>query len=91
MLTLCRLRDEGDSDPDYHLAWERHFAIAHDPSALRCESNHGKESICPLPAGARVRVQEQRSNTPCVEGKNWDVRSVGLHVSHGCRADFHVL
>ncbi|MBS0218731.1 MAG: DUF3011 domain-containing protein [Proteobacteria bacterium] len=71
------------------------FTIDVDPAtvgqALRCESNHGKENICPLPAGARVRVQEQRSNTPCVEGKNWDVRSDGLHVSHGCRADFHVL
>lgn len=71
------------------------FTIDVDPAqaghALRCESNHGKEAVCPLPAGARVRVQEQRSNTPCVEGKNWDVRSDGLHVSHGCRADFHVL
>lgn len=71
------------------------FTIDADPAktgqALRCESKHGKESVCPLPAGARVRVQEQRSNTPCVEGKNWDVRSDGLHVSHGCRADFHVL
>lgn len=71
------------------------FTIDVDPAkvgqALRCESNHGKENICPLPAGARVRVQEQRSNTPCVEGKNWDVRSDGLHVNHGCRAVFHVL
>lgn len=72
------------------------FTIDVDPvmagQVVRCESTHGKERVCALPAaGARVRVQDQRSNTPCVEGKNWEVRSDGLHVSHGCRADFHVL
>ena len=71
------------------------FTIDTDPArasqSLRCESNHGKENVCALPAGARVRVQEQRSNTPCVEGKNWEIRSDGLHVSHGCRADFRIL
>lgn len=71
------------------------FTIDVDPTqvaqSLRCESIHGKENVCPLPAGARVRVQDQRSNTPCVEGKNWEVREDGLHVNHGCRADFHVL
>ena len=71
------------------------FTIDVDPAqagqTIRCESNHGKENVCPLPSGASVRLQEQRSNTPCVKGKNWDVRSDGLHVSHGCRADFHVL
>ncbi|MBS0226243.1 MAG: DUF3011 domain-containing protein [Proteobacteria bacterium] len=70
------------------------FTIDVDPAktghVLRCESIHGKENICPLPAGAHVRVQEQRSSAPCVEGKNWDVRNDGLHVSHGCRADFNV-
>lgn len=71
------------------------FTIDVDPAqagqALRCESNHGKETVCPLPVGARVRMQEQRSNTPCVEGKSWEVRNDGLHVSNGCRADFHVM
>ncbi len=70
------------------------FTIDVDPAQagqlLRCESTHGKEAICALPPSAHVRIQEQRSNTPCVEGKSWEVRGDGLHVSHGCRADFIV-
>ncbi len=34
-----RLSDEAGEEPDYAGAWKSHFALAHDPSALRCESN----------------------------------------------------
>ncbi len=39
VLSFCRLSDAGAVENDYRAAWESHFAIEHDPSALRCESN----------------------------------------------------
>ena len=39
VVNFYRLCDEADAEPDYAGAWESHFALAHDPSALRCESN----------------------------------------------------
>lgn len=39
VVNFYRLCDEADAEPDYAEAWESHFALAHDPSALRCESN----------------------------------------------------
>ena len=31
--------DRGPIDTDYHEQWHQYFSIAHDPGALRCESN----------------------------------------------------
>ena len=40
VLSFCRLSDaEKAMENDYRAAWANHFAIEHDPSALRCESN----------------------------------------------------
>ena len=37
--SFSRLSDEATAEVDYHAAWAGHFAIEHDPSALKCESN----------------------------------------------------
>ena len=39
VLSFCHLRDVADAAHDYAQAWEKHFAVDHDPSALKCESN----------------------------------------------------
>lgn len=40
VLGLCHLADADDATmPDYAEAWASHFALEHDPSALRAESN----------------------------------------------------
>ncbi|MBL9114371.1 MAG: bifunctional proline dehydrogenase/L-glutamate gamma-semialdehyde dehydrogenase [Verrucomicrobiaceae bacterium] len=39
VLSFTHLRDASDAANDYHEAWESHFSQAHDPSALKCESN----------------------------------------------------
>lgn len=40
VLSFCNLVQEfSPAKPDYTEAWQTHFAIPHDPSALKCESN----------------------------------------------------
>ncbi len=37
--SLSHLSDSSEQRADYKAAWDSHFSISHDPSALRCESN----------------------------------------------------
>lgn len=39
VLSLSRLSDAGQRPNDYEQVWKEHFAVGHDPSGLRCESN----------------------------------------------------
>ena len=39
VLNFYHLTDEKTASVDYHQAWKEHFAIEHDPSALRSEAN----------------------------------------------------
>ncbi|WP_395736882.1 bifunctional proline dehydrogenase/L-glutamate gamma-semialdehyde dehydrogenase [Prosthecobacter sp.] len=39
VLNFCHLTDTASAETDYASAWQTYFSIAHDPSALRCESN----------------------------------------------------
>ncbi len=40
VLNFCRLSDlDTNTENDYREAWKNHFAIEHDPSAMKCESN----------------------------------------------------
>lgn len=55
VLGLCRLADEAGTEPDYAEAQESHVALAHDPSALRCESNVFRYRPC---RGVILRLEE---------------------------------
>lgn len=46
VLSFCRLSDAAEVDNDYQKEWDTHFAINHDPSALRCESNVFRYRAC---------------------------------------------
>ena len=39
VLSFCRVSDAADVENDYQIAWRSHFAVEHDPSGLRAESN----------------------------------------------------
>lgn len=39
VLSFCRLSDTAEVADDYQAAWAEYFALQHDPTALRCESN----------------------------------------------------
>ncbi len=39
VLSFCRVSDAAETENDYRDAWRSHFAVEHDPSGLRAESN----------------------------------------------------
>jgi Protein of unknown function (DUF3011) len=55
-----------------------------------CSSDDGKRHYCSANARGRVRLSQQRSESPCREGYSWGSDSRGVWVDHGCRADFVV-
>ena len=56
VLSFSRLSDTGLAGNDYQSAWTNHFAIEHDPSALRCESNVFRYRPC---GGVILRLNEK--------------------------------
>ncbi|HET7065626.1 MAG TPA: DUF3011 domain-containing protein [Rudaea sp.] len=62
---------------------------------ITCESHNSQTEACgTLQPGGNVRMVQQLSNAPCVEGQNWGIRTSPNHdaiwVSGGCRAVFDV-
>ncbi len=57
---------------------------------VRCESMDGRVNRCGVNTRGGVRIQNQLSNTPCREGRNWGWDRNGIWVSSGCRADFRI-
>ena len=58
-----------------------------------CESHqNGVEACSTVLPGSRVRLVEQLSNTPCIEGQNWglDTKLNSIWISSGCRGVFEV-
>jgi len=63
-----------------------------DPRAqiVRCESNDGRQRMCPVSTRGGVRMVRQLSKAPCIEGQSWGRNRDGIWVQRGCRADFEV-
>jgi len=57
---------------------------------VSCSSDDGKRHYCTLDSHGRVRLQQQRSGSPCREGYSWGSDDNMIWVDHGCRADFAV-
>ena len=57
---------------------------------VTCSSDDGKRHYCNLDSSGRVRLQRQRSGSPCTEGYSWGSDERVIWVDHGCRADFSV-
>ncbi len=55
---------------------------------ITCSSDDGKRHYCNVDSGGRVRLQRQRSGSPCQEGYSWGSDGNVIWVDHGCRADF---
>jgi hypothetical protein len=55
---------------------------------IACESREGKRKRCSLPFNGPVRIAEQLSNAPCVEGQTWAQTPGEVWVTRGCRAVF---
>jgi hypothetical protein len=55
---------------------------------ITCSSNDGKRNYCPANIRGGVRLTNQRSGSPCIQGQTWGWDNRGIWVDRGCRADF---
>jgi Protein of unknown function (DUF3011) len=55
---------------------------------ITCSSNNGKRIYCSADTSRGVRLTNQRSGSPCVQGQTWGYDRRGIWVDRGCRADF---
>lgn len=57
---------------------------------ITCSSNDGKRNYCNADTGRGVRMVNQRSGSPCIQGQTWGFDRNGIWVDRGCRADFQL-
>jgi hypothetical protein len=55
---------------------------------ITCSSNNMGRKFCDAYTGRGVRLVNQRSGSPCIQGQTWGYNSRGIWVDRGCRADF---
>ena len=55
---------------------------------VRCESINSDRNFCRADTRGGVQIVRQLSRENCIRGRNWDVRSDGIVVDDGCRAEF---
>jgi hypothetical protein len=56
----------------------------------RCESRDFTQIYCDIDVRGGVRLANQLSSAPCVEGQTWGVDRRGLWVRDGCRGEFEI-
>jgi len=57
---------------------------------ITCASDDMRRHYCPIDTQGRVRMVNQRSGSPCIQGQSWGYDNRGIWVDRGCRADFVV-
>jgi len=58
---------------------------------ITCESRNERTEACTtLQPGSSVRMVQQISNNPCIEGQTWGAGEGSIWVSQGCRAVFDI-
>lgn len=60
------------------------------PRALECESKDQRRRSCGTTVEVGVKLHQQLSHAPCVEGQSWGWDAGGVWVDQGCRARFAV-
>jgi hypothetical protein len=65
-------------------------AISFAQQTFKCEANNDNRKYCGTYRHGEVRMQQQISGSPCIEGQTWGVDRQGLWVERGCRAIFVV-
>jgi Protein of unknown function (DUF3011) len=61
-----------------------------EPFSVTCSSSKDRRTECQIPAGSRVRLEEQLSRSDCVAGTSWGAFGQVLWVDRGCRAIFRL-
>lgn len=57
---------------------------------IRCRSDNYEYQHCPTRQPGRVRLVQQISKSPCIEGRTWGYDRRGVWVNHGCAAEFRI-
>ncbi len=57
---------------------------------ITCSSDDGERHHCSVDTSRGVQLVNQRSGSPCVEGRSWGYDRRSIWVDKGCRADFAV-
>jgi len=57
---------------------------------ITCASDDGRRHYCPINTRGYANMVNQRSGSPCVQGRTWGYDRGGIWVDRGCRADFVV-
>ncbi len=57
---------------------------------VTCSSDDGGRHYCSANIRRGVQLANQRSGSPCVQGRTWGYDQRGIWVDRGCRADFVV-
>ena len=57
---------------------------------VRCDSHDFRDNYCPADTRAGVRLAQQRSRAPCIEGETWGYDRRGIWVTEGCEGDFEI-
>ena len=56
--------------------------------SLYCASDDGRRHYCNVDTRGGIRLVQQRSGSPCIQGRTWGYDRNGIWVDRGCRADF---
>jgi hypothetical protein len=57
---------------------------------VRCESDDHRTEICRVDTRGGVRLVDQTSRAPCIQGRTWGADNRGIWVTNGCRGKFRV-
>ena len=58
---------------------------------ITCSSNDGRRNFCRVHTHRGVRMINQRSGSPCIQGRTWGYDRDTIWVDRGCRADFAIM
>jgi hypothetical protein len=70
--------------------WAQSGTTERQGRRITCASDDGRRHFCPIHTGGRVDMVNQRSGSPCIQGRTWGYDRRGIWVDRGCRADFIV-
>jgi len=65
-------------------------AVSFAQQTFKCEANNDNRKYCGSYRPGEIRMQQQISGSPCIEGQTWGVDRQGLWVERGFRAVFVV-
>ena len=70
---------------------ERSPTRASTGTRVACESRAFQQNFCPVrPLIARAWLDQQRSQSPCIQGDTWGFQRNGIWVNRGCSGLFAV-